>query len=97
MNCDALIYFPSQCAIISIFSFYIALLDNAKMGSGFDGAKSPYKNQEQRDAAWRILRTHSTDALALDNHWARELVKILTNGKMTVEYHVFQVSTLGVS
>ena len=75
---------------------YIDLLDDAGMGSGyqyvlavFGGA---YKNQEQHDNALHILDTKTTVTSPLSDYWAKELVKILTNGKMTVDYHFGLVS-----
>ena len=64
------------------------------MGNGYKWILfgTPYKNQEQHDNARHILDTHSKDTLPLSDHWAKELVKILTNGKMTVDYHFGLVS-----
>ena len=70
-----------------------------KYSFGFGGSSwvpswGAYKNQEQHDNARHILDTNSTDAKPLTVDWAKELVKILTNGKMTVDYHFSLVSSV---
>ena len=63
------------------FLFYIALLDDAGMGDGKRWIFFKNKNQAQHDNALHILNTRCTDTQPLENHWANELLYILTNGK----------------
>ena len=76
-----------NCPLSKRCSFYLDLLDNAGMGDGYInlelyGFRIANKNQDQYNHALHILDTHCSEFEAIDNEWANNLVRILTNGKI---------------